>query len=252
MDGAFWYTPAGTEVCLLESAFAATGSKIMAGKNKGFRVDDPIILSYPTGAVVTGAIPSGKYFVLTYDETSGEMTISSTKNGSATSATAKPTKFGAETANIRFADFSPVGQTTGWTFQVSRTEIDTTTIGTKRGKYAPFRKFQVSFADGNGTATVLLNNDPYDIANRMVEDAMRWEQLGCRIKLYLSAEYDSADLIDDTASRSIAMPAVLLSASLGANVDGAQSVEIGFRPSGDVEIDMSNVAPAPATTPRVP
>ena len=242
MDGAFWYTPAGTEVCLLQAAFPATGSKIMVGKNRGFRVDDPIVLSYPTAATTTGAITAGKYFVLTYDEVLGEMTVASAKGGAAVTATAKPSAFGAETANIRFADYSPVGQTTSWSFQVSRAEIDVTTIGTKRGKMAPFRKFQVSFADGNGTATVLLNNDPYDIANRMVEDVMRWEQLGCGIKLYMSAEYDATDLIDPLASRSIEMPAVLLSASLGANVDGAQSVEIGFRPSGDVEIDMSKTA----------
>jgi hypothetical protein len=118
----------------------------------------------------------------------------------------------------------------------SRAEIDVTTIGQTAGQYAPFRAYIPGFADGNGTATVYVTNEDSALSNRMVEDVLQRQQVGCGFKLYTDKQGTEA------LSRSIAMDAVLLTASLNINPDDAQQVEITFRPSGAPTFDFSTSA----------
>ncbi len=89
-SGALYYKPAGTSVTTLEASdFPATGSDIQVGTDLGYQVNDPVTLTYPGGATLTGAIAAGDYYVLTYSSSTGVMTISSTEGGSAETATAQ-------------------------------------------------------------------------------------------------------------------------------------------------------------------
>ena len=86
-SGALYYTPAGTSVTtLVATAFPATGSNITVGTYLGFKVNDPVTLTYPVGATTTNAIAAGAYFVKTYVPATGIMTISSTAGGAAATA----------------------------------------------------------------------------------------------------------------------------------------------------------------------
>jgi len=58
------------------------------------------------------------------------------------------------------------------------------------------------------------------------------QQVGCAFKLYTDKQSTEA------LSRSIAMDAVLLTASLNINPDDAQQVEITFRPAGALTFDF--------------
>ncbi len=90
-SGALYYKPAGTSVDdLAATAFPSTGSDITVGAYLGFQVNDLVTLTYPSGATTTGAIAAGDYYVLTYNATSGVMTVSATEGGSAETATAQP------------------------------------------------------------------------------------------------------------------------------------------------------------------
>ena len=240
-SGAFYYKPANTEACLIADNFPATGSNITVPTYLGFRVNDPITLTYPVGAITTNAIAAGNYFVKTYDPVTGIMTISSTAGGTAATATAKPSAFGAAFATIFYRGFVPVGQVRDWSFEITRSEIDVTTIGTGTGQYAPFRRYVTGFADGTGTATIYTTDEDTSMSNRMIEDVIQRRQSGAAVKLYIDQVF-SGGTLSETLSRSIEAEIVLTSASLNVNPDDAQSVTINFRPSDAPKFDLLKTA----------
>ena len=238
-SGALYYSPAGTSVTTLAaSAFPASASNITVGSYLGFKVNDPVTLAYPAGATTTNAIAAGAYFVKTYAASSGIMTISSTAGGSAATATALPTGFGALFASIEYTAPAAVGSVREWSFEITREEIDVTTIGQEVGQYAPFRSYITGFADGEGSATVYTTDDDTNLASRMIEDVIQRTQAGAQMKLYIDRVIVSGT-VNETTSRSILIPVILTSASLTVNPDDGQSVEIAFRPSAAPTFDFS-------------
>ena len=232
-SGALYYKPAGTSVELAASAFPATGSSIQVGAYLGFKVNDPVTLTYPAGATTTNAIAAGDKFVQAYNASTGVLALSSTAGGAALTATALPTGFGGLFATIAYTAYAAVGQVREWGFEITREEIDVTTIGQTAGQYAPFKTYITGFADGEGSASVYITSDDTSIGNRMVEDVLQRTQTGAAFKLYTDKQ--STEVL----SRSISMEAVLLSASFTINPDDAQVVEVTFRPTGTPVFDFS-------------
>jgi hypothetical protein len=238
-SGALYYSPAGTSVTTLAaSAFPTTGSDITVGTYLGFKVNDPVTLAYPAGATTTGAIAAGDYFVLTYNASTGVMTVSSTAGGSAESATAAPTGFGSDYASITYTAPAAVGSVRDWSFEITRSEIDVTTIGQTIGQYAPFRTYITGFADGSGSATVYTTDDDTNLSSRMIEDVIQSSQAGAKMKLYID-RISSGGSVSEALSRSITVPVIVTSASLSVNPDDGQSVSINFRPSEAPTFDLS-------------
>jgi hypothetical protein len=165
--------------------------------------------------------------VLKVSATAGGASVDITDDGTI----AAPNEF-----EVYYADYAAVGQVQSWSFEISRAEIDVTTIGQTAGQYAPFRAYIPGFADGSGSATVYVTNEDSALSNRMVEDVLQRQQVGCAFKLYT----DKAGT--EALSRSISMDAVLLTASLNINPDDAQQVEITFRPTGTPSFDFSTSA----------
>lgn len=233
-SGALYYKPAGTSVTTLAAtAFPASGSDITVGAYLGFKVDDPVTLAYPGSATTTGAIAAGDYYVKTYNAATGVMTVSSTVGGSAETASAQPSGFGSSYASIVYTDYAAVGSVQNWSFEITRSEIDVTTIGQTAGQYAPFRAYIPGFADGSGSANVFITDDDTTLANRLIEDVLQATQTGAAFRLYIDKQSSEA------LSRSITFTASLLSASFSVNPDDAQVVEVTFRPSAAPTIDFS-------------
>ena len=67
----------------------------------------------------------------------------------------------------------------------------------------------------------------------MIEDVLQRQQVGAAFKLYTDKQATEA------LSRSIAMDAVLLSATWSINPEDAQQVEISFRPTGAPSFDFA-------------
>lgn len=238
-SGALYYSPAGTSATtLVATAFPATGSNITVGPYLGFKVNDPVTLAYPAGATTTNAIAAGAYFVKTYNASTGVMTLSTTAGGSAVTATAQPSGFGANYASIEYTAPAVVGSVREWSFEITRSEIDVTTIGQEASQYAPFRTFITGFADGSGSATVYTTDDDTSLASRMIEDVLQRSQAGATMKLYIDRVMVSGT-VNDTTSRFITVPVILTSASLSVNPDDGQSVAINFRPSAAPTFDLS-------------
>ena len=247
-SGALYYKPAGTQATFGEAAVDATDNEITVATFLNFKPGDPIkftIVNTETGGTGTGTLPAGltssTFYVLTYAPTTGIMTVSATAGGSAVDITDDGTAVTPNAFQVAYADYVAVGDVREWSFEITREEIDVTTIGQELGQYAPFRRYITGFADGEGSCMVYLTDDDSNLGNRMVQDVIQRQQAGASFKLYidrvLSAGSPSANL-----SRSIEFQAVLTSASLTVNPDDAQMVEIAFRPAAAPTFDFSKSA----------
>jgi hypothetical protein len=243
-SGALYYKPAGTTGTFGTTGVNTTDDEITIEPYLNLRVGDPVefsVVNSQTGGSGTGTLPAGlsaatTYYVIAYTASSGVLKVSATAGGAAVDITNVGTAAAPNEFQVAYADYAAVGQVQSWSFEISRAEIDVTVIGQTAGQYAPFRAYIPGFADGNGTATVYVTNEDSALSNRMVEDVLQRQQVGCGFKLYTDKQGTEA------LSRSIAMDAVLLTASLNINPDDAQQVEITFRPSGAPTFDFSTSA----------
>jgi hypothetical protein len=243
-SGALYYKPAGTTGTFGTAGVNTTDDEITIEPYLNLRVGDPVqffLVNSQTGGSGTGTLPAGlsaavTYYVIAYTASSGVLEVSATTGGSAVDITNVGTAAAPNEFQVAYADYAAVGQVQSWSFEISRAEIDVTVIGQTAGQYAPFRAYIPGFADGSGTATVYVTNEDSALSNRMVEDVLQRQQVGCGFKLYTDKQGTEA------LSRSIAMDAVLLTASLNINPDDAQQVEITFRPSGAPTFDFSTSA----------
>jgi len=243
-SGALYYKPAGTTGTFGESGVNTSTETITVETYLNFKVGDPVkfqVVNSQTGAAGSGTLPAGlsagtTYYVIAYTASTGALQVSATSGGAAVNITDDGTAVAPNEFEVFYAAFDAVGQVQSWSFEINRAEIDVTTIGQTAGQYAPFRAYIPGFADGNGSATIYVTNEDSALSNRMVEDVLQRQQVGCAFKLYTDKQSTEA------LSRSIAMDAVLLTASLNINPDDAQQVEITFRPAGVPTFDFSTTA----------
>ena len=240
-SGALYYKPAGTKATFGETAVDVALDEITVLPFLGFKVGDPVqfsVININTGAAGSGTLPAGitavtTYYVIAYTAATGVMEVSATSGGATITITDDGTAVTPNAFQVAYDDYAAVGQIREWSFEITREEIDVTTIGQTAGQYAPFKTYITGFADGEGSASVYITSDDTSIGNRMVEDVLQRTQTGAAFKLYTDKQ--STDVL----SRSISMEAVLLSASFTINPDDAQMVEVTFRPTGAPVFDFS-------------
>jgi hypothetical protein len=245
-SGALYYKPAGTTGTFGPSNVVIADEEITVAPFLNFKVGDPVkfsVVNSQTGGTGTGTLPAGltagtTYFVISYAPSTGILKVSATAGGSAVDLTNTGTAAAPNEFKVAYADFAAVGQVRDWSFEISRAEIDVTTIGQTPGQYVPFRSYISGFGDGTGTATVYMTNEDAALSNRMIEDVLQRQQTGAAFKLYTDRVF-SGGTLSDTLSRSIAFDAVLTSASLNINPDDAQSVTVNFRPAGTPSFDFA-------------
>ena len=75
-----------------------------------------------------------------------------------------PNKF-----QVAYDAFVVVGQVREWSFEMTRAEIDVTTIGQGNQQYVPFRTFIAGFGEGSGSATFYFTNEDANMGNRIIE-----------------------------------------------------------------------------------
>jgi len=243
-SGALYYKPAGTTGTFGESGVNIGTDTITVEPYLNFKVGDPVkfrVVNSQSGESGAGTLPSPlsagtTYYVISFSNATGALQVSTSAGGAAVNIADDGTAAAPNEFEVYYADYAAVGQVQSWSFEISRAEIDVTTIGQTAGQYAPFRAYIPGFADGNGTASIYVTNEDSALSNRMVEDVLQRQQVGCAFKLYTDKQSSEA------LSRSIAMDAVLLTASLNINPDDAQMVEITFRPAGAPSFDFSTSA----------
>ena len=245
-SGALYYKPAGTTGTFGESNVTAASDEIVVQTFLNFKVGDPVkfsVVNSQTGGSGSGTVPGGltagtTYYVIAYTAATGVLKVSATAGGASVDITDDGTAVAPNEFQVEYADFAVVGQVRDWSFEISRAEIDVTTIGQTPGQYVPFRTYISGFGDGTGTATVYMTNEDAALSNRMIQDVLQRQQDGAAFKLYTDRVF-SGGTLSDTLSRSISFNAVLTSASLNINPDDAQSVTVNFRPAGTPTFDFA-------------
>jgi hypothetical protein len=243
-SGALYYKPAGTTDIFGESQVSVANDTITVAPFLNFKPGDPVtfsVVNTETGGSGTGTLPSGltaNSFVVSYVAATGVMQVSASLGGAVSVITDDGTAVAPNAFKVAYSSFVAVGQVRDWSFEITRSEIDVTTIGQTPGQYVPFRTYITGFGDGTGTATVYTTNEDTSLSNRMIQDVLQRQQNGAAFKLYTDRVF-SGGTLSDTLSRSIAFDAVLTSASLNVNPDDAQSVTVNFRPSGTPTFDFS-------------
>lgn len=245
-SGALYYKPAGTTGTFGEAGVNISTDVITVAPYLNFKAGDPVkfrVVNSQTGEAGTGTLPAPisaatTYYVLSYTAATGALTVSTSAGGTILAITDDGTAAAPNEFEVYYAEFAPVGQVRDWSFEISRSEIDVTTIGQTPGQYAPFKTYIAGFADGSGSATVYMTDEDAALSNRMIEDVLQRKQVGCAFKLYTDRVM-SGGSVSEAASRAISMNAVLTSASLAIDPDNAQSVSVNFRPADSVSFDFS-------------
>ncbi len=240
-SGALYYKPAGTTGTFSPSDVTIGTETMVVQAYLNLKAGDPVkfkVVDSSTGGAGTGTLPAGltagtTYYIKTYTASTGAMTVSATNGGSAVNLTDVGTAAAPNEFEVYYNDYASVGQVQSWSFEVTRSEIDVTTIGQTVGQYAPFKTYISGFADGSGSASVYVTDEDAALSNRLVEDVLQRQQVGAAFRLYQDKQGTEA------LSRSISMDAVLLSASFSVNPDDAQMVEVAFRPNNAPTFDLS-------------
>lgn len=245
-SGALYYSPAGTKSTFGELNVNATTDIITVGTYLNFKVGDPVkfqVLNSETGGAGTGTLPAGlsagtTYYVISYTAATGALQVSATAGGASVAITDDGTAVAPNVFEVYYGAPALIGSVREWSFEITRSEIDVTTIGQDSGQYTPFRTYITGFADGSGSATVYTTDEDASLSNRMIQDVIQRYQTGATVKLYID-RVSSGGTVNETLSRSITVPVILTSASLTVNPDDGQSVEIAFRPTEAPTFDLS-------------
>lgn len=236
-SGALYYKPAGTSGTFKAADVTNASNSINVGTFLNFKVNDKVSFTTGGGTLPGGLAAGTPVFVLTYTASTGAATFAATAGG-AELALADDGTDGTSAFTIKFSEFQAVANVRSWNFEVTRDEIDVTSIGGTLGQTAPFRTFISGFADGTGSAEVYFTDDDTGISARLIEDVTQRNQAGATFKLYMDAVV-TAGTPDDAASRSISMDAVLTSASFSVTPDDAQAISINFRPTSAPTFDFA-------------
>jgi len=236
-SGALYYKPAGTSGTFKAADVTNASNSIKVGTFLNFKVNDKVSFTAGGGTLPGGLAAGTPVFVLTYTASTGVATFAATAGGSEL-ALADDGTDGTSAFTIAFTEFQAVANVRSWNFEITRDEIDVTSIGGTLGQSAPFRTFISGFADGTGSAEVYFTDDDTGISARLIEDVTQRNQAGATFKLYMDAVV-SAGTPDDAASRSISMEAVLTSASFSVTPDDAQAISINFRPTAAPTFDFA-------------
>jgi hypothetical protein len=236
-SGALYYKPAGTSGTFKAADVTNASDSIKVGTFLNFKVNDKVSFTAGGGTLPGGLVEGTPVFVKTYTASTGVATFSATAGGSVL-ALANDGTDGTSAFTIAFTEFQAVANVRSWNFEITRDEIDVTSIGGTLGQSAPFRTFISGFADGTGSAEVYFTDDDTGISARLIEDVTQRNQAGATFKLYMDAVV-SAGTPDDAASRSISMEAVLTSASFSVTPDDAQAISINFRPTSAPTFDFA-------------
>ncbi len=223
-SGALYYKPAGTSGTFKAADVTNASNSINVGAYLNFQVNDKVVFAAGGGTLPAGLTAGTAVFIKTYTASTGVATFSATSGGTELALTSDGTD-GTSDFTIKFSEFQSVANVRSWSFEITREEIDTTSIGGTLGQTAPFRTFISGFADGSGSAEVYFTDDDTTIASRLIEDVTQRKQAGATFKLYMDTVLSSGTP-DDTKSRSIELEAVLTSASFSVTPDDAQTVSV--------------------------
>ena len=183
-SGALYYKPAGTSGTFKAADVTSGSDTINVGTFLNFKANDKVSFATGGGTLPGGLAAGTEVFIKTYTASTGATTFCATAGGAVLTLSNDGTD-GTSAFTIKFSEFQAVANVRSWNFEVTREEIDVTTIGGTLGQNAPFRTFISGFADGTGSAEVYFTDDDTGISARLIEDVTQRNQAGATFKLYM-------------------------------------------------------------------
>lgn len=236
-EGSIFFTPAGTSFCLLDFTDFPVGTDITVPTSNDFKVGDAVAFTEEGTANIDSALTAGTTYYVTA-VTSNTLEVSATSGGTPVTLAGDGGTGTADTpgaANhiaIAPAEFAVVCSVREFSIEITREELDTTTlpcsVGGGGSKYAAFRSTQAGYASGTGTMTVYFTADQASLANRLLGNVMLRSQQGANVKLYVNTVSDGSGGVDDAASLYIESGISITSMSLSVNPDDPSSAELSF------------------------
>ena len=134
---------------------------------------------------------------------------------------------------LRLCDFQTVCGVRSFSLDLSRDELDVTTlpcsVGEACGKeLASFRKTQAGFATATGTMEVYFTCDNESIQNKILQGSLQRTQGGASVRLYVCTKTDARGEIDVDSSLYIEADIQLLGMSFSVNPDDPTTATINF------------------------
>ena len=235
-SGSVYYTPAGTSFCLKDYTDFPAGNLITVPVNNDFRVGDPVVFTEESGGSIDTALTAGtNYYVVAI--AAGSISVSASVGGTAITLNGDGGTGSADSAghvNVKFDPYQAICDVASFSIEISREELDTTTlpcgVGLGGGKYAAFRSTQPGYASATGTITVYFSDNAAALGQRMLANVMLKDQAGAHVRLFNNTVSDggSPAAPDLAASSYIQGDITLTGVTLDVNPDDPQQGEISF------------------------
>ena len=238
-EGSIYFKPAGTQFCLLDYTDFPAGTDITVPTENDYRLGDAVQFTVEGTANIDSGLTAGTtYYIVDIGAGNDTISVAATSGGTAITLQGDGGTGAADTPGdenhikIAPADFAVVCQVREFSVEISREELDVTTLpcdpcSTGGGKYASFRKTQSGYASGTGSMTVYFTDDQTSLANRLLANVMLKSQEGAQVKLYINTECANG-AVDDANSIYIESGISITSMSLSVTPDDATSAELSF------------------------
>ena len=239
-EGSIYFKPAGTKFCLLDYTDFPAGDKITVPTENDYRLGDAVQFTVEGTASIDSGLTAGTtYYIIAIGADNDTISVSTSSGGAAVTLTGDGGTGSADTPGdenhikIAPADFAVVCQVREFSVEISREELDVTTLPCDpcgaggSGKYAQFRKTQSGYASGTGSMTVYFTDDQTSLANRLLANVMLRSQEGAEVKLYINTECSGGQVVD-ADSIYIESGISITSMSLSVTPDDATSAELSF------------------------
>ena len=142
--------------------------------------------------------------------------------------------------NIRLADWFSVCGVREFSLDISRDELDVTTLPCSDGgddgcaRLAAFRSTQAGYASATGTMSVYFTCDQDNIANRLLGSSLLKSQNGATVRLYVCSQYKNGE-IDNDSSLYVEAEISITGMSFSVNPDDPTTGELTFSVTKMVE-----------------
>jgi hypothetical protein len=240
-DGSIWFQPAATQFCLKDHSDFPAGAVITVPHGHDFHIDDPVVFTAEgTGKLDTALTAGTTYYVVA--KTATTISVAAAKGGTAITLNGDGGTGTADTAGaanhikIDYAEFAAVCQVKSFSLDLSREEIDTTTLPCGVGAnsaMASFRTMQAGYASGSGSMEVQFTTDQASLANRLLSNSMRKNQTGAEVRLYINTvEGATPGQPDLTNSLYIEAPISILGFSISVSPEEVTTASLNFSLSG--------------------
>lgn len=167
-DGSIWFQPAATQFCLKDFSDFSAGTSITVPADNDYKVGDPVKFTEEGSGNLDSALTASTTYYVTA-RTATTISVSATAGGAAVTLNGDGGSGTADTAGaanhikIDFAEFAAVCQVKSFSLDLSREEIDTTSlpcgVGGGNSTMASFRTMQAGYASGSGTMEVQFTSD---------------------------------------------------------------------------------------------